>query len=471
MLPDRPLFSLEAEHGVLGALMHNPEHCETIGARLDGSHFHHEDNAVLYAMILACHSKQMRPDSITLSEIRAELPSGELTIVYASEIMRNVPGSANVRFYAKTVEQRYHARKLYETGERLMALAMSQGELAEQVSEAQAAVMALGNRSETPDVVSMREALGPVFEDMDERFQGTQIIGQDFGLTDLDKIVRMLRPGNLAIIAGRPGTGKTVLGMNLADRVAVRRGGASLVFSLEMSSTELARRSLACESEVRLDWLESGEALKHDDSNVRMTAAVSKLSQADIRICDKPGLTFARICSIARFQHRARPLDVIVVDYLSLIATDPNSKIQNRNLELGSYTRGFKALAKELKLPIVVLAQLNRGIENRADPKPKMSDLRDSGEIEQDADVIIMAHRDQNTDAGRNGLTEVDVVKVRHAKPDGCMLQFRGEYAKFVNAAHQTYDEPVETQQAPRKASVRSMFNDKRGSVAGKECK
>jgi len=459
MLPERPLFSMEAEHGVLGALMHSPEHCETIGSRLDAAHFYHEDHAVLYAMILGCHAKKIRPDSVALSEIRTELPSGELTIVYASEIMRNVPGSANIRFYAKTVEQRYHARKLYQAGERLMELALSKGELAEQVSEAQGAVMALGNRSETPDVLTMKEALGPVFEEMQDRLDGKTFNGQEFGLEALDKIVQKLRPGNLVIIAGRPGTGKTVLGMNLADRVGIRRKGAALVFSLEMAIKELAKRSLASESGVRQDWIESGAAARNPEARLKMESAVSRLSTADIRICDKPGLTFNRICSIARFQHRAKPLDLIVVDYLGLIASDPSSKIQNRNLELGSYTRGFKALAKELGIPVVVLAQLNRGIESRTDPKPKMSDLRDSGEIEQDADVIIMAHRDKDSERGQNGITEVDVVKVRHAKPDGCLLQFQGEFARFVNAAYQS-EAPQEPQQdRPRKASVRSMFN------------
>jgi replicative DNA helicase len=464
MLADRPLFSMEAEHGVLGALMIKPEECETIGSFLDITDFYNKDSAALYSMILACHSKKGRPDPITLSEIRAELPSGDSTLAYAAEVMLNVPSAANGRAYAQVVLERAKARRLYDVGQQLMELAMSAGKIPEQVSQAQSLVMELNSREDSPDVITMKEALGPVFEDMQDRIDGKQFMGLEFGLSDLDKIVKCLRPGNLAIIAGRPGTGKTVLGMGLADRVATKKKGGALVFSLEMPFKELAKRSLAAESGVSQNRIESGDAIMDDAATAKITCAVAVLSTADIRICDKGGLTFSRICSIARFQHRAKPLDVIVVDYLSLIATDPASKMQNRNLELGSYTRGFKALAKELGIPVVVLAQLNRGIENRTDPKPKMSDLRDSGEIEQDADVIIMAHRDMDTERGQNGLTEVDVVKVRHAKPDFCVLQFQGEFARFVNAAAADYEDV--RQPAPareHRPSARTMLSSVKG--------
>ena len=461
MIADRPLIAMEAEHGVLGALMLEPHRCEEIGAFLDASEFSNPDNGALYAMILGCHSKKVNPDSITLADIRPELPSGELTIVYASEITHGVPSAANVTSYARVVAERSKARQLYAVGQKIMELAMSAGRIPDQISQAQVLVMALDAQDETPDVVTMKQALGSVFEDMQDRLDGKQVMGLDFGLADLDGLVRCLRPGNLAIIAGRPGTGKTVLGVGLADRVGVTLAGAALIFSLEMPTKELAKRSLASASGVSQNAIESGEAVGNEDSIARITAAADKLFRADIRICDKGALTFARICSIARFQHRASPLSVIVVDYLSLIAADPNSKVQNRNQELGLYTRGFKALAKELCIPVVVLAQLNRGIESRTDPKPKMSDLRDSGEIEQDADVIIMAHRDKDSERGRNGLTEFEVVKVRHASPGSCVLQFQGEFARFVSAAQGQYDyEQPKAEPAPPRRSARASLKE-----------
>lgn len=442
MNAERPLIAMEAEHGVLGALMKKPELCETVGAFLSAADFSSEDNGALYVMILACHSKKLTPDPLTLAEIRAELPSGDATMVYANELWHKISSAANADHYGKIIVERAKARRLYEIGSRLMELAGSAGSLVQQFAEAQSLVMALDAEDETPDVITMSKALMPVFDQMQDRNDGKKVVGLEFGLPDLDRIVQMARPGNLIIIGGRPGTGKTVLGTGFADHVAISRGAASLIFSLEMPHTELAKRSLSALSGVSQNHIDSGSAIQNEESILKLTAATSRLSNADIRICDKGGLTFARICSIARFQHRAQPLACIVIDYLSLIATDPNGRYQNRNLELGSYTRGFKALAKELGLPVVLLCQLNRGIETRSDPKPKMSDLRDSGEIEQDADVIILAHRDMESERGRSGLTEIDVVKCRHARPDFCVLQFQGEYARFVSAAPQAYATP-----------------------------
>ena len=454
MHADRPLIALEAEHGVLGAMMHEPELCETVGAFLSPSDFAYEDTGALYAMILGAHSKKMHPDSITLSEIRAELPSGELTIVYASELMRNVPSAANGQHYARIVVERARARRLHEVGERLMEIAQQRGSIAEQIAQAQQLTMDLVAHQERKDVVSLREAMIPVFDEMELRWKGEQATGLMFGLQDLDNIVCGLRPGNLAIIAGRPGTGKTVLGVGLAETLVLRKGGSALIFSLEMSQTELAKRSLASQSGVSQGLIDTGKALDSEEAIARMTAAVGKTAEADVRICDKQALTFSRICSIARFENRARKLDLIVIDYLGLISPESNSRHQNRNQELGAISRGLKALAKELEIPIVALAQLNRSIETRADAKPKMSDLRDSGEIEQDADVIIMAHRDMQSERGQNGVTEIDVVKCRHAKPGFCLLQFQGEYARFVSCAQQyDYDEEPANVRPMRKSA------------------
>lgn len=447
----RELISIEAEHGVLGALMINPELCESIGAFLSQSDFCSDDHQMLYTLILGCHSKKIKPDPISLSDIRAELPSGELTIVYASEIVRNVPSAANGEHYARIVVERSKARKLHAIGEQLQDIAMQRGKIADQIAQAQALVFGLNADEEKPDVVDYNTALGQVFDDMQQRIDGAQTMGLDFGLKDLDGIVKSLRPGNLAIIAGRPGTGKTVLGMNLAEKLVIRDGGSALVFSLEMSQAELAKRSLAATSGVSQDHIESGQAIMQNEPKLKIEAAVSRMSMAKIRICDKPALTFSRICSIARFEHRAKPLDLIVIDYLGLIGQEPGNRFQNRNQELGAISRGLKSLAKELGIPIVALAQLNRGIEGRSDKRPQMSDLRDSGEIEQDADVIIMAHRDMASEQGRNGLTLIDVVKCRHAKPGFCALQFRGDLARFELSA-QGWQEQEEKPMPRRKA-------------------
>lgn len=445
----RDLVSDEAEHGVLGALMKKPELCETVGAFLGAEDFYHADNGALYTMILALHSKKVLPDPVTLGDVRSELPSGDMTMVYAAEIWRNISSAANGVKYARIVLERSKARALFETGRAIMEMAGKAGKVGEQIAEAQALTMALNSHDERPDVVQLWEAMIPVFDRMDDVRQGKEAIGLDFGLGDLDKIVKKLRPGNLAIIAGRPGTGKTVLGVTLAERVSTVTKGSSLVFSLEMQADELAKRTLAAMSAVDQGKIDDGTICDDNEANLRMMASIGKAKASDMRICDKGGLTFSRICSIARFEHRAKPLSVIVIDYLGLINSDPGSKHQNRNQEIGAFTRGLKALAKELQIPIVALAQLNRGIESRADAKPKMSDLRDSGEIEQDADVIIFAHRDNRSEHGAKGLTEIDVAKIRHAPVGFCLLQFQGQYARFVSADHGTIAEYEAQKNAP----------------------
>lgn len=448
---ERELYSQEAEHGVLGALMIKPDLCEEIGAFLGPQDFAYEDNSTLYSMILGCHSKRISPDPVTLMDIRQDLPSGEMTIIYAADIMRNVPSAANAIPYARIVLERSTARKLQALAMQISEIAQSKGKIADQVAQAQALIMGLNVGEDTPDFISIADGLDQVLERIERRRSGTEEMGLDFGLEDLDKIIRGVRRQNLVIIAGRPGTGKTVLGMGLAERASLFHGKKSIVFSLEMSGMDLSQRSLASVSGIRLDRIESGDSMDCGDESAKIMAAAFKMKNANLHICEKPALLFSRLCNMARFQHRAGKLDLIVIDYIGLIVGDPSKSIQNRNQELGAISRGLKALAKELDVPVVALAQLNRGIEGRTDPKPKMSDLRDSGEIEQDADVIIMAHRDMQSERGKNGITEVEAVKVRHAKPGFCILQFQGDKARFVNAVQGDYDEREEERAAKPK--------------------
>lgn len=449
-MSQRDLYSPDAEHGVLGALMHKPELCEEIGAFLNATHFGHDDTAMLYNLILASHAKGIKPDSITLSDICSVLPSGDLTIVAASTIMRDVPSVANAVSYARTVLERATARKLYDAGMAIAALAQSRGSIASQVAEAQQALFDMNVTEETPDVRHYRDMLESVLDEMDDRLNGRLEIGLNFGLSDLDGIIKGLRPGNLVIVAGKPGTGKTVLGTNLADRISSKEGKSSLIFSLEMPGAELVKRALAAAGEVDKGWIDTGGS-ESDQYWASFTVAVETLKHSDVRICDKGSLTFSRICNIARFQHRAKPLHLIVVDYLTLIRADKDDRFGTRSQEIGSFTRGFKALAKELNLPIVVLAQFNRASESRAagESKPRMSDLRDSGEIEQDADIVILGSR-ADDERGRNGITTWDVAKVRHASPGSCVLQFQGKFQRFVSAAPADMIAYQESQSAPK---------------------
>ena len=458
MIADRPLVSPEAEFGVIGAMMHKPELIESIGAMASPADFFDADAADLYAMILAARSAGRPVDSVSLSDIRTELSSGELTIVRASEIMRDVPSASNGKEYARIVVERAKARKIAAIGQSIIDMASHARPLPGIIADAQEAVLALNSDDDEPDVITLREALGPVVDEMDARFNGEGINGHATGLKDLDEILQGLRGSHVIIIAGRPGTGKTTLGLGIAEQLTIREGKSALVFSLEMSAKELSKRSLASSSAVTLGNIDTGQAMASGEQIVRITGAVSKMSQADLRICQKGGLPLSRIRNIARFQHKAKPLDLIVIDYIGLIAPEAGSRQQNRNLELGAISRGIKGMAKELNVPVIVLAQLNRGIETRSSKKPQMSDLRDSGEIEQDADIIMIAHRDADSDLGRSGVTEIDVVKHRHASVGHCLLQHQGEYARFVNYAGQREQQQEASAPPPRRNS-KSLLN------------
>lgn len=433
--PERQLWSEEAENGVIGALLIKPQLAEEMGSYLLPVHFNFEDSAALYAMILAERSKGRSADPVTLSDIRSTLPSGESTLIFAANIQRNVPSAANAMTYAKVVRDRYQARQLHRIAGEIMGLSMSNGTVSSQIAQAQEMLLGLNTEDERPDVITMREAMTPIVDRMTDRDQQKEPEerGIKWGLEDLDKIIKGLFPGNMVVVAGRPGTGKTVLGLQLADEIAVRRGRSAMVFSLEMEAAELAKRSLSANSGVLQDKID-GTQQTEDNDWPKLTSGVNAIVHADYRLCEKPSLPFSRIASIARFQHRVKPLDVIVIDYIGLISPEPGSRLFNRTAELGVVSRGIKALAKELKIPIVVLAQLNRAIEGRLVKRPIMSDLRDCGDIEQDADIIIFAHRDELTEDGRDGITDIFVEKVRHAKVGQCRLKFRGEIARFVYA-------------------------------------
>lgn len=460
MIEDRPLIALEAEFGVVGAMMHKPELVETLGALVSHEDFTDTDASELYSMILAARSAGRPVDSVSLSDIRTELSTGELTIVRASEIMRKVPSVANAHEYARIVVERSKARKIAAIGQAIIDMACQNRPLSGIIADAQESVLALNSEDDEPDVITLREALGPVVDEMDARLNGEGINGHATGLKDLDEIVQGLRGSHVLIIAGRPGTGKTTLGLGIAENLTIKEGKSALVFSLEMSAKELSKRSLASSSAVTLGNIDTGKAMASDEQIARITGAVGKMRSADLRICQKGGLPLSRIRNIARFQHKAKPLDLIVIDYIGLIAPEAGSRQQNRNLELGAISRGIKGMAKELNVPIIVLAQLNRSIETRAAKKPQMSDLRDSGEIEQDADVIMIAHRDAESDLGRSGVTEIDVVKHRHASVGHCLLQHQGEFARFVSYAGSREQQQEAAVPPPSRRNSKSLLNN-----------
>lgn len=430
----RELYSIEAEHGVLGALMLDGTLCELVFTKLDVADFYDPDNAFVFQSIQACHEMGQPIDAVTVGVEFPVMPSGERTIAYAAEIAHNVPSTANWSAYAKVVRERAILRRVVAAADQIRELAEDDRSVPEIIAAAQQATADLRDLDDgEPEYRLMGDAAAEVIEIMQAKLDGTAPKRLSTGLNDLDLLTGGLRQKGMIVIAGRPGSGKTTLGLQIAQHTGIQSGGVGLIFSLEMDDIELTTRSIASIGGVDLRRLDDVVDL-NDDEWSRVTSAVSKIQTSRLYLCDKPGLTVQAIRSISRQVQRNHGLSVVVVDYIGLLGT--TGRYGSRTEAIGSISTALKNLAKELSVPVIVLAQLNRDSTKRAgSKKPQASDLRDSGQIEQDADAIILVHRDMETEEGQNGVTELILDKARQAKVGSCLVQQQGQFARFVNFA------------------------------------
>lgn len=427
----RELFSIEAEHGLLGALMLDPSLFDGITSKVSTSDFSDLENAALYDAIRNTHATGMPLDPVTVGVEHPTLPSGDSTIAFAGTIAKNTPSTANWMAYLRVVLERSALRRVVEVAEVIRDSASEDRPVAEIIALAQQATADLRKLGASDQQAYYRysDVLTEVIDTIDSKFNKTAVRGLTTGLEKLDELICGLRPTNMIVVAGLPGSGKTTLGVQIAQHVACEGGGSAFVVSMEMTRQELVTRGIASLGGVSLTRLDEGHSLQDDDWP-RITAAVNRINDSKLFVSDQAGMTLAKIRSVACQVQRHEGLSVVVVDYIGLISAEGGG--QNRTLELGKISTGLKNLAKELQVPVIVLAQLNRGSTNRPDKRPRPSDLRDSGQIEADADVVILVHRDNDTEEGQNGVTELIVGKCRHAKVGSCLVQQQGQYVRFV---------------------------------------
>lgn len=426
----RELFSDEAEFGVLGAILLKPDLFDEISSRVAVADFHDLESAALYQVMIDCHAAGVPIDVVTLSDRRQNLPSGKPTIVHAGEVAMSVPSAANWKAYARVVRERAVLRQVVQAADVIRDQATDEMPLAEVIAMAQQATADLRDLDDDgqQDYYKASDILTTVVDTIDAKYNKTIPSGVSTGLSALDELVCGLRPGNMVVVGGLTGSGKTILGLQITQHVTCKLDGVGLAFSMEMTKEELITRGIASIGAVNLSALDSGDL--NDDDWPRITSAVSVLNKAKLFVNDQAGMTVARIRSIARQCQRREGLSILLIDYIQLITAESNS---NRSLEVGKISTALKNLAKELKIPVVVLAQLNRGSTNRPDKRPRPSDIRDSGQIEQDADVVILVHRDMDSEEGQNGVTELIVGKVRHARVGSCLVQQQGKFVRFVD--------------------------------------
>ncbi|HEU0151876.1 MAG TPA: replicative DNA helicase [Arenimonas sp.] len=435
-----PPQSVEAEQAVIGGLMLAPESLDRVGDFLTEHDFYRRDHRLIYRAIRELSEKNKPFDAVTLGEwFEANALSEQIGGTgYLVELASSTPSAANIRAYAEIVREKAVLRQLIDAGTEIVNDGFQpEGRDSQEVlsaAEMKVFKIAEQGRRGRADFTTLREAMKDAFQILQERYENQgDVTGLPTGFHDLDEMTAGLQPSDLIILAARPAMGKTTLALNIAEYGALKTKKAVAVFSMEMSASQLAFRLISSIGRVNATRLRTGQLEDEDWSRVNM--AIKMLSDVKVMIDDTPALSPDVLRSKARRIKREHDLGLIVVDYLQLMQV-PGSA-ENRTNEISEISRSLKALAMELKVPVIALSQLNRGLESRTDKRPVMSDLRESGAIEQDADIIMFIYRDDyyNKDSNDKGLAEVIIAKQRNGPTGAVKLKFFGEYTRFDNLA------------------------------------
>ena len=437
-----PPQSVEAEQAVLGGLMLAPDAYDRVADQLTEKDFYRRDHQLIFRAIRELAEKSRPFDAVTLGEWFESMAMSEMVAggAYLVELASTTPSAANIAAYAEIVRDKAVLRQLIEVGTGIVNDGFQpdgrdSGEILAKAEQEVFAIAEAGARGRT-DFVAMNKALSEAFDVLQTRYaNGGAVTGLPTGYTEFDEMTAGLQPTDLIILAARPAMGKTTFALNIAEHAAIRTKKAVAVFSMEMSASQLALRLISSNGRVNAQRLRNGQLEDEDWS--RVTGAIRMLREAKIFIDDTPGLAPEVLRAKARRLKREHDLGLVVIDYLQLMSVPGNT--ENRATEISEISRSLKHLAKELNVPVIALSQLNRSLEQRADKRPVMADLRESGAIEQDADIILFIYRDDyyNKESSPDkGLAEVIIGKQRNGPTGSIKLKFFGEYTRFDNLAH-----------------------------------
>ena len=440
-----PPHSVESEQSVIGGLLIENAALDRVADILSASDFYRHDHRLIYQHINQLINSSKPADIITVAESlenTAEL-SGVGGIAYLGALAQNTPSSANIRRYAEIVRERAVVRQLIEVSSGITDSAFNpQGRDAKNLlDEAELKILKIAESGQrtSQGFSSVQELLPGVINRIDDLFQldhSNGVTGISTGFLDLDTYTSGFQPGDLIIVAGRPSMGKTAFSINIAENIALESKLPVAIFSMEMGSAQLVTRMIG--SVGRLDQHRMRNGTLEDDDWERLTMAVGKLNDAPIYIDEGAGLnSFELRARARRLQRKTGQLGLIVIDYIQLMAGTSDKANENRATEISEISRSLKSLAKELNVPVVALSQLNRSLEQRPDKRPIMSDLRESGAIEQDADLILFIYRDEvyNKDSDQKGTAEIIISKQRNGPIGSIRLSFLGEHTRFENFA------------------------------------
>ncbi|EDZ65046.1 replicative DNA helicase [beta proteobacterium KB13] len=439
-----PPHSLEAEQSLLGGLLIDNEALDKVADIVSVTDFYRQDHQIIYQHIHRLIERSQPADIVTVGESLES--NSELNTVggleYLGLLAESTPTAANIRGYAQIIRERSIMRNLVEVGTDIVDNALSpQGRDAQQLldeSESKIFQIAEAGKNDRIGFTDIKELLPQVAERIDQLFQRdnpSDVTGIPTGYKDLDMMTSGLQPGDLIIIAGRPSMGKTSLALNMCEYVSVDTGLPTAVFSMEMASTQLVSRLIGSVGKLNQHKMRTGQL--DDNDWEKLSYALGQLNEAPIFIDEGSALNPYEVRARARRLHKqCGRLGLIVIDYLQLMGSAGST--ENRATEISEISRSLKALAKELNVPVIALSQLNRSVEQRPDKRPVMSDLRESGAIEQDADVIMFIYRDEvyNPETPDKGIAEIILAKQRNGPVGRVKLTFLGEYTKFENYAN-----------------------------------
>ncbi|EKX62211.1 replicative DNA helicase [Streptomyces ipomoeae] len=432
-----PPQDLDAEQSVLGGMLLSKDAIADVVEILKGPDFYKPAHETIYQAILDVYAKGEPADPITIA---AELTKrGEITKVggapYLHSLVQTVPTAANAEYYAEIVHERAVLRRLVEAGTRITQMGYAaDDDVDEIVNRAQAEIFAVTEQRTTEDYLPLGDIMEGALDEIEAiGSRSGEMTGVPTGFTDLDQLTNGLHPGQMIIIAARPAMGKSTLALDFARAASIKHNLPSVIFSLEMGRNEIAMRLLSAEARVALHHMRSGTMT--DEDWTRLARRMPDVSAAPLYIDDSPNLSMMEIRAKCRRLKQRNDLKLVIIDYLQLMQSGKRS--ESRQQEVSDMSRNLKLLAKELELPVIALSQLNRGPEQRTDKKPMVSDLRESGSIEQDADMVILLHREDayEKESPRAGEADIIVGKHRNGPTATITVAFQGHYSRFVDMA------------------------------------
>ncbi len=432
-----PPHDLLAEQSAIGGMLLSKDAVADVLETVRGADFYVPKHEIIFDAILTLYSHGEPTDVIAVTDQLTK--TGNLQRAGGPEYLHTltglVPTAANAGYYAQIVAEKAVLRRLVEAGTRIVQMGYaSEGEVTDLVNHAQAEIYGVAGGVQAEDYVPLVQAIEAATEEIEHASgRGDQMVGVPTGFTELDEMTNGLHPGQLILIAARPALGKSTLALDFARAASITHGLPSVFFSLEMGRSEIAMRLLSAESNIFLQKLRKGDVRAEDWTTLASTRG--RIADAPLYIDDSPNMTLVEIRAKCRRLKQQVGLRLIVIDYLQLMTS--GKKVESRQQEVSEFSRALKLLAKELQVPVIALSQLNRGPEQRVDKKPQIADLRESGSLEQDADMVILLHRESAYDKESSRPGEADLIVAKHRNgPTGTVtVAFQGAFSRFADMA------------------------------------